>query len=187
MFGLLLLAISLLASCHEFSHDGSGIFGSAADSLRGTVQRIDPRYSSIAFQTDDRRSVVFYYNGQTSVRYQNRVYPVQSIQTGDYIEMRSNDITATNPTAYSITVITAANSAGASSRLETFEGRVEYIDARGGSFEVRDRNNRIIVVVLPASRSQAVADRFNRLRNGDSVTVEGRFIQQNRFELTNFL
>jgi len=185
--GIFILAISVLAGCHELGHDGFGVFGSSADSLRGTVQRNDPRYSSILFETDSRRAVAFYHNAQTRVRYQNRDYPVQNIQAGDYIEMRARDINATNPTADTITVISTATSGGGSGRLESFEGRVELINARAGTFEVRDSNNRIILVALPANPSRALSDRFNRLRNGDGVTLEGRFTQQNRFELTNFL
>jgi len=32
-----------------------------------------------------------------------------------------------------------------------------------------------------------VADRFNRLREGDYVRIEGRFVNQDRFELESFL
>ena len=187
MFGFFLLVISVLSGCHELGHEGFGGYGRPRDSLRGTVQRNDPRYSSILFETDDRRGVSFYHNDRTLVRYRDRDYPVQNIQSGDYIEIRARDITATNPTADIITVISLANSAGGIGRVETLEGRVESINARGGSFEMRSVNNRVVVVILPTNPTRVVSDRFNRLRNGDRVRIEGRFTQQNRFELITFL
>jgi len=116
MFGFFLLAILVLAGCHEFGHNGFGGYGGSRNSLRGTVQRNDPRYSSILFEGDDRRAVAFYHNAQTRVRYRDRDYPVQNIQPGDYIELVARDINATNPTADTITVISLANSGGARGR-----------------------------------------------------------------------
>jgi hypothetical protein len=51
---------------------------------------------------------------------------------------------------------------------------------------VRDRG-RIVLVTLPYSAPRSVSDRFNRLREGDFVRVEGRFINNDRFELEEFL
>jgi hypothetical protein len=64
---------------------------------------------------------------------------------------------------------------------------VAYIDNHRGSFEVRNRQNRLVVVTLPYNTPRAVSDRFNRLRVGDYVRVEGKFINQDRFELENFV
>jgi hypothetical protein len=75
---------------------------------------------------------------------------------------------------------------GSVGRLDRLEGRVEYINARRGSFEVRDRG-RTVLVTLPYNTSRSVNDRFNRLREGDFVRVEGRFVNDDRFELEAFL
>ena len=62
---------------------------------------------------------------------------------------------------------------------------MERVDARRGTFEVRDRGGLVVVsVVFNAPRS--VTDRFNRLREGDFVRIEGRFSNQHRFDLENF-
>jgi hypothetical protein len=44
-----------------------------------------------------------------------------------------------------------------------------------------------VIVSLPYSPPRTVSDRFNRLREGDQVRVEGRFLNQDRLELENFL
>jgi hypothetical protein len=63
---------------------------------------------------------------------------------------------------------------------------VESVDARRGTFEVRDRG-RFVVVSVPFNAPRSVMERFNRLRQGDVVRIEGRFSNQDRFDLENFL
>ena len=72
-------------------------------------------------------------------------------------------------------------------RLEKLEGRVEYVDSRRGTLEIRDRSNRLVVVSLPYNAPRAVSERLNRLREGDYVRMEGRFLNRERFELENFV
>jgi hypothetical protein len=62
---------------------------------------------------------------------------------------------------------------------------VEHVDARRGTFEVRDRG-RMVVVSVAFNAPRSVTDRFNRLREGDVVRIEGRFSNQDRFDLENF-
>lgn len=172
------------------------VYAGSAGVLRGTVQRNDPRYSSFQMETDDKRIVAFYHDAQTRVRYRNRDYPVTSIAAGDTIHVRTRDRTQQTPTADLITVITTAQDragtgggagTGASlGRLETIEGRVEYVDTRRGIFELRATNNRLVVVNLQYNPPRAVSDRFNRMRAGEQVRLDGRFINQDRFELENF-
>lgn len=167
------------------------IYSGTAGVLRGTVQRNDPRYSSFQMETDDKRVVAFFHDAQTRVLYRNRDYPVQSIQGGDTITVRTRDRSQQTPTADLITVVTTAQdrtgSTGASlGRLETVDGRVEYLDTRRGMFELRGPNNRLVVVNLQYNPPRVVSDRFNRLREGETVRVDGRFISQDRFELENF-
>jgi hypothetical protein len=52
-------------------------------------------------------------------------------------------------------------------RLDRTEGRVEYVDQRRGTFELRDQRNRLIIVSLAFNSPRPVIDQFNRLRNGD--------------------
>jgi hypothetical protein len=72
-------------------------------------------------------------------------------------------------------------------RLDRIEGRVEYVDSRRGTFEIRDSRNRLVVVSVPFNAPRAVTDRFNRLRSGDNVRIEGRSVSADRFDLENFL
>ena len=71
-------------------------------------------------------------------------------------------------------------------RLDRLEGKVEFVDTKKRMFEIRNRQNRLVVVALPKGAPRSISDRFNRLREGDYVRLEGRFLSQERFELENF-
>jgi hypothetical protein len=70
--------------------------------------------------------------------------------------------------------------------LERIDGRVESIDPRRGSFQLRDSRDRLVVVSVPFNAPQPLIENFNRLREGDLVEVEGRRVGP-RFELESFL
>jgi hypothetical protein len=44
-----------------------------------------------------------------------------------------------------------------------------------------------VVVYVAFNAPRPVSDRFNRLRNGDYVRIEGRGVSADRFDLENFL
>jgi hypothetical protein len=71
--------------------------------------------------------------------------------------------------------------------LDRAEGRVEYVDQRRGTFEMRDSRNRLIVVSVAFNAPRPVIDHFNRLRSGDHVRIEGRAVNADKFDLENFL
>jgi hypothetical protein len=168
------------------------LYSGSAGLLRGAVIRNDPRYSSILIEADNRRQYAFYHDATTRVRYRNRDYPVNNIQPGDYLEARTRNPAQQTPTADLITITSTAQERKGTpgspvSKLAHFEGRVEYIDSQRGTFEMRGQNRRLVVVNLQYNPPRAVSDYFNRMRNGDYVRVEGRFINQDRFELENFI
>ena len=79
-----------------------------------------------------------------------------------------------------------SGSSGNVERLAKLEGRVEYVDSRRGTFEIRDRSNRLVVISLAYNTPRSISDRLDRLREGDYVRMEGRFLDQDRFELEAF-
>jgi hypothetical protein len=112
------------------------------------------------------------------------------VEPGDYVAMRAQEDRHGRYFDY-ITIREAAQdrggyTGGSAGRLDRIEGRVRYIDSRRGSFEIRDRG-RTVLVTLPFNARRSVSDRFNRLREGDYVRVEGRYVNDDRFELEVFL
>jgi hypothetical protein len=192
LFGILSLAVLTLASCHEFGHvDGLGDYGSSSSEIVGEVEYVDTRAREIEIRIDSGRTSAVRYDNNTQVVYQQRNYSVDNLERGDYIAARVQQDRDGRPVANSITVRESVQDrgyrGGGRGRFDRAEGRVEYVDARRGTFELRDQRNRLIVVSVAFNAPRPVMDQFNRLRNGDHVRIEGRSVSTDRFELENFL
>jgi ribosomal protein L19 len=190
-FALIVPILLALAGCHELGHmEGPGDYGSAGDTLVGEVRQVDARNREIELRTDAGRNWRIRYDNSTRVTYHQHEYTVTNLEPGDYVAMRTQQDRDGRLYVDQVTVresVQDRGDRGQKGRLDSFEGSVAYIDNRRGSFEVRNRQNRLVVVTLPYNTPRAVSDRFNRLRVGDYVRVEGRFINQDRFELENFV
>ena len=198
LLGFLSFAFLLLAGCHELGHiDGLGGYGSpGGNELIGEVGHIDTRARQIELRTETGRTLSVGYDNNTRVTYRQRDYAVSNLEPGDYVAMRAQqdrdgryltDLITVRESVQDRGGYGSGSGSGSVGRVDRIEGRVEYVDSRRGTFEVRDRNNRIVVVSLPYSAPRTVNDRFNRLREGDYVRVEGRFVNQDRLELENFM
>lgn len=65
------------------------------------------------------------------------------------------------------------------------EGRVGRVDRSRGRFELRtDRGT--VWVYVPSDLGRTDTDRFRRLRGGEYVTVSGRYVSRDRFEMERF-
>lgn len=191
LFGFLTFSLLALTGCHEPGHlDGPGDYGSLGQNdLVGEVRRVDTRNRQIELRSESGRNVQVRYDNATRVVYRQREFAVSNLEPGDYVAMRAQEDRDGRLYADYITVREAAQDRGsgrANWRRDRLEGRVGYINARRGSFEIRDRG-RTILVTLPYNAPRIVSDRFNDLREGDFVRVEGRFLNDDRFELEAFL
>lgn len=197
LFGLLSLVFLALAGCAELGQMGfPGDYGNWGGSdVVGEVRYIDSRNRQIELSTDAGRKFVVGYDTNTRVTYRQRDYAVANLEPGDYVAAR---LQQDRDGRYFTDLITVRESVqergeyGGSSgsnlgRLERLEGRVEYVDSRRGTFEIRDRSNRLVVVSLPYNAPRTIGERFRRLREGDYVRVEGRFLNRDRFEVENFV
>ncbi len=72
------------------------------------------------------------------------------------------------------------------SDIKRIEGTVERIDSRD-LFELRERSGAKIIVSLPPNARQSVVANVERLRRGDHVLGEGRYVSRERFELESLL
>jgi len=193
IFAFFAFAVLALAGCDELGQvDRYNNYGSLGrNDLVGEVRRVDTRNRQIELRSESGRSLQVRYDDNTRVVYRQRDYAVTNLEPGDYVAMRAQEDRDGRYYADYITVRESAQDRGGSGggsveRLDRIEGRVERIDSRRGSFEVRDRS-RIVLVTLPYNASRSVSDRFNRLREGDYVRVEGRYISDDRFEIEAFL
>lgn len=197
LFGLLSLTFLAFTGCHELGHvDGLGDFGGmggigGTNDVIGEVQYVDTRAREIEIRTDSGRTSVLSYDNNTQVIYRQKSYAVDNLEKGDYVAARVQRDRDGRSFTDTITVRESVQDRGYSSggggQMDRVEGRVEYVDTRRGTFEVRDQRNRLVIVQVAFNAPRTVSDRFNRLRNGDYVRIEGRSVNSDRFELENFL
>lgn len=64
-------------------------------------------------------------------------------------------------------------------------GRVGRVDRSGRRFELRSDRGTVWVSVAP-NASRGVRERFQRLREGDRVSVTGRYVGRDRFQMERF-
>ena len=200
--GMVLLSTLALAGCPELNQlggldglGGLGGYGGTGREVVGEVEYVDSRAREIEIRTDDRRTAMVRYDNRTQVLYRQRNYAVENLEPGDYIAARvQQDRDGRNYTD-TITVREsvqdrggrAGGGSGGYRNYDQVEGRVESIDARRGTFELRDSRNRMFMVSVPFNAPRQAIDRFNRLREGDSVRNEGRSVGNDRFDLESFL
>jgi hypothetical protein len=172
--------------------DGPGDYGSGNDVV-GEVRYVDTRAREIELRSESGRTVIVKYDNRTRVTYRQKDYSVSNLEPGDFVAMRTQkdrdgrlytDLVAVRESAQDRSG--SSGRSGRPDRLDRFEGTVENVDQRRGTFEVRDRG-RLVVVSVAFNAPRSVMERFNRLRQGDAVRIEGRFSNQDRFELENFL
>ncbi len=189
IFAFLAFAVLALAGCQP---DWPGDYGSVGGrDLIGEVRRVDTRNRQIELHSDSGRNLQVRYDNNTRVVYHQRDYAVSDLERGDYVAMRAQE---DSDGQYHVDYITVRESAqdrggyagGSVGRLDRIEGRVGYIDSRRGSFEIRERG-RTVLATLPYNPRRSVSDRFNRLREGDFVRVEGHYVNDDRFEVEAFL
>jgi hypothetical protein len=187
------LPFLLVVGCHELGHLDTlgGSYGGVQQSeIAGEVRFVNERAGEIELRTDDKRTQVVRYDGQTRVVYRDRDYAVANLEAGDYVAMRvesdSRGLLYTDLVRVRESVQERGGVGSRRSRFDRVEGRVEIIDARRGEFEIREDSGKQILVTLPYSPRRSDVDRLQGLRRGDYVRVEGKFLNAERFELEAF-
>jgi hypothetical protein len=164
--------------------------GGYRSEIDGTVNRVDARNRTIQLRQDRGGTVTVRYDGSTRVTHQGRRYEASRLERGDVVTARvSRDRNGQLYTSQVLVRADARDRYGRSptsvDRRETLQGRVGRISRGDGRFELRT-GSRTVWVSLPYRPSSSVDSRFRRLRTGETIRVEGVWINRQRFELNRF-
>jgi hypothetical protein len=197
----LVLGLSLLLGCvasptlHE-TRRGESLPGPDTTlqpgEMRAEVVQVTPNRNEIQVREADNRTRVLRYDpGRTRVTYQGRDYSVENLEAGDIIAFQTVGRDGTIDTIRVQQPVQARATSGSArpgsslARGEVLEGTVDRIDYDRGIFDVRTRDRGTIAVALPFNARPSDVDAFRRLRNGDSVRLEGEFINRDNFQVSS--
>lgn len=190
----------LLCGCAQAQDILGGVLGGSAQPAGGgdagtvvaEVQSVDARNGSLQIRTDDGQNVNIRFDQNIRVVYRQEEFPVTALERGDIVEMsvsRSGNEYYTQRIDVRESVQDRNGSTGNQDddRVYQISGTVDQIDLQAGLFTVRNSNNQILTVSMPYNASSSTRDRFDRLRRGNNVRIEGRYVTQHRLELTRFM
>jgi hypothetical protein len=181
--------------------DGGDRYGYGSE-VRGQVRDVGSR--TIELRTDGGRNARVRYDGSTDVRYGDRRYSVRSLERGDYVTVRTHRERDGDLYARSVVVRRSARADRVHDRdrrttdrrypprrtdayaRTSLDGRVGRVDRAGTRFELHGTREGTVWVTVPRNASRGTRDRISRLREGQHVRLQGRFLSGNRFEIEGF-
>ena len=188
------LAVSGLLALSASGCMGLGALGGLGDviggsnSVYGEVRSVDARRGRIQVREQHGRNQTVRFDNRTQVVYQNRRYPVSSLERGDQVQMRVQYDRNNTAWADRIEVRSARRADRRDdrrndrrddrsvwgTRVQRLDGRVEAVDARRGYFTLNQNRGGRVVVYLPRNARREDVRRVERLRRGERVRVDVR-------------
>jgi len=161
--------------------------------VRAEVDAIDRGRQEIHVLTDGgRRRILRYDINRTRVVYHGWDYAVENLEAGDRIAYYTAPRHGSYVERIRIQEPVQARAAPSTAqrvppRNDIVEGTVDRIDPTLGVFDIRPRRGRVITVSVPYNARSVDVDYFRSLRRGDSVRVEGEFVNADSLQLLSFL
>ena len=156
----------------------------AAKSVTATVNGVDHQLREIYLRTDNNQHYVVNYTDGTRVTDRGRDHAVNNLRVGDQVHVELREGTGRRLFADEIRLQSAG--AGDAMGIRTVEGTVERVVPERGFLELRVTNGALLTVYVPESSSAEIRNRFNRIRAGDMVRLEGERLSEDRLELLAF-
>ena len=163
--------------------------GTNGNLVAGTVRAVNTQSQQIQLQQSNGQTVALGFDNQTKVVYQDRSYSVTSLENGDQVNARvqqlqnggyyTDSVIVTQPVAGSTTT-------GGTQGVQSLTGTVRQVDRNNGLFSIDTGNGVTLTVSLPYNASNADVTRFNNLRSGDYVRFYGVYLNNTRVELRQF-
>jgi len=192
--GIAAAALTAASACSSLGSIGNvlgSVLGGGGNEVAGTIQGVDTRNQQISLQQSNGQSVALQFDNQTRVVYQNRMYSVTSLEYGDQVNARVQQLQNGGYYTDSVTVVQPASGTGTSTgstggTVQSLSGTVRQIDRNNGLFTVDVGNNSLLTVSLAYNASTNDVNRFNSLRSGDFVRFYGVYLNNTRVELRQF-
>lgn len=163
--------------------------GSGGSQVSGSVAGVNTRLQQIGVQQSNGQTVTLNYDNNTQVVYQNQNYPVTSLEYGDQVTARVSSSNNTSSGYYTDMIQvnqSVSTNTGTTGSVQAFEGTVRAIDRTNGYFSISSNNYGTLTVSMPYNPRSTDLNRFNSLRTGDFVRINGVLLNNSRVELRQF-
>jgi hypothetical protein len=160
----------------------------------GAVERVDIGAHRLYLRSNsgERSSVAFTDDAQVFDR--GREFPITRLAPDDVVALRIKRDARGESYVDLIRLQVAARADRGlqeetmpAPHIETLSGTVQRVNRRDDSFELENSPNKMISVALSQYVRDSDRELFQKLRSGDHVRIEGRFIGRERFEMLSFL
>lgn len=184
-----------VAACSTAGQIGEilgGVLGGGANMVSGAIRGVDTRNQQISLQQSNGQSVALSYDNRTKVVYQDRLYAVTNLESGDQVNARVqqlqnggyyvDSVVVTQPVAGS----TTGSTTGTTANWQSLQGTVRQIDRNNAVFTIDAGNNVTLTVTMPYNATTTDANRYNSIRVGDYVRFYGVYVTNTRVDLKQF-
>jgi hypothetical protein len=193
-FGVAALSVAALGACAQGGTLGEilgGVLGGGGggSQVAGTIRGVNTSSQEISLQQSNGQTVALSFDNQTRVVYQNRNYSVSSLEYGDQVTARVQQMQ--NGAYYTDSVVvtqpvSGGGAGGSAGNVQSLQGTVRQLDRTNGLFTMETGNGVILTVSMPYNASTNDRNRFQSLRSGDFVRFYGVFVSNSRVELRQF-
>lgn len=195
--GVAMLALSSVGACSTAGGLGGvlgsvlgGVGGQNNNQVSGYVSGVDTRNRQLYIQQQGGQQISINYDQNTQVVYQNSNYSVTSLQNGDQVTLRVQQLQNGGYYTDYVQVDQSVNNSNGtiyqSGNVQTIEGNVRGVDRQQAYFTLNAQNGAVINVRLAGQVNRNDMNRFNSLRPGDYVRFYGVYTGNNNVELRQF-
>jgi hypothetical protein len=186
------IAVVALTACSQAGQLGDilgSVLGGGANMVSGAIRGVDTRSQQISLEQSNGQSVALAYDANTKVVYQDRLFSVNSLEYGDQVNARVQQMQNGGYYVDSVVVtqpVNGSTSTSTSGSVQSLQGTVRQIDRTNGMFTVDAGGGVLLTVSLPYNARSSDVSRFNSLRSGDYVRFYGVYLSSTRVELRQF-
>jgi hypothetical protein len=155
----------------------------APRSITASINGIDQQLREVYLRTAANQHYVVNYTNETRVTDRGREIALGRLRVGDQVRV---DVREEGRRLQASQISLESPAGRGTEGIRTVEGTVERIVPERGLLELRVLNGDLIIVYVPESSSSATRSRFDRIREGDQVRLEGERLSDNRMELVAF-
>lgn len=184
-----LLALGACAQAGSLGEILGGVLGGGAAQVAGIIRGVNTSAQQIAVQQNNGETVALKFDNQTKVVYQNRSYAVTSLENGDQVNARVQQLQDGSYYTDSVQVtqpVAGTSTGSGTGQVQSLQGTVRQIDGNNGLFTVETGNGVVLTVSMPYNASNNDRSRFQNLRSGEFVRFYGVYITTTRVELRQF-